>query len=222
MIFFDAVHAGDVHDAGHFLAGFAAGREMQERLDFFAVIGQLDALDWPAGILNELVVAGAFAFLPVNALRVAVFVDRPHGVGVETGGDVVVVARFSEIAGSFGLAALFFAARRRLGEFARDIDEFFNPAAQLGQIFLDAGAAVADDFPGAALIPVDAAGLNHLIQDPALFAPAFHFPFGFDAHGSTFLIWSFLGNEKQKFNMQVKVYKVSLISELRAFATSRE
>ena len=66
VIFFDAVHAGDVHDAGHFLAGFAVRRQMQQRLDFLAVVGQLDPFNRPAGILNELVVGGAFALLPVR------------------------------------------------------------------------------------------------------------------------------------------------------------
>ena len=95
LIFFDAVHAGDVHDAGHLLAGFAIRRQMQNRLDFLAFVRQLDAFDGPAGVLDKLVVAGALALLPGDALAVAVFVDRPHGVGVEAGGDVVVLARFS-------------------------------------------------------------------------------------------------------------------------------
>ena len=183
MIFFDAVHAGDVHDAGDFFVGLALGRKMQKRLDLFPLIGQLDAFDGTAGVLNKLVVAGALAFLPCHALGIAILVNRPHGVGVETSGDIIVIARVGEFAGGFGLSPLFFAARGGLGKLARDIDEFFDAATDFRQIWFDAGAAITNNLPGPALVPVNSLGLNDLIQDPALFAPTFHFAFGFESHG---------------------------------------
>src|SRR5215207_9830088 len=93
-----------------------------------------------------------------------------------------MIARLRQLAGRFGLAALLFTARRGLGEFPRNIDKFPDAAAELGQILLNPGTTVADNFSGPPLIPIDAAGLNDLVQYPALLAPAFHFPFGFDAH----------------------------------------
>src|SRR5581483_5152651 len=183
IVFFDAVHAGNVQDARNFLAGFAPRRQMQDGLNLFAVVGQLDPLDGPAGIFDKLVIAGAFALRPAHALGVAVFVDRPHGVGVKAGGDVVVFARFGAAAGRLGLAPLFFAARRGAAELARNIDELLNARADFLEIAGHARAAVAENFAAPALVPVDAAGLNHLVEKPALLAPAAHFAFGFKPHG---------------------------------------
>src|SRR5687767_1733350 len=155
---------------------------MQDRLDLLALIRQLDALDGSSRIFNEFVVTGALALLPRDALRIAVFIDRPHRVGIKAGGDIVVIARLREIAGRFGGAAQLLAPRRGAGEFARDIDELLNAAANFLQIGLHARAAIADDFTCPALVPIDAAGLNHLVQDPALFAPAANLTLGFDSH----------------------------------------
>src|SRR5436853_3854846 len=95
-------------------------------LNLFPVVGQLDALDRPAGILNKLVVTRTFPFLPMDALGIAVFVNRPHRIGVETGGDIIMFARFGKVAGSFGFAALCFATRRSARELTRNVDEFLN------------------------------------------------------------------------------------------------
>ena len=174
---------------------------MQERLHFLAVIGQLDALDRSSRVLNELVVSGSLVFLPMDAVAVAVFVNRPHGVGVETGGDIIMVTRLSEIAGSFGSAALFFAARRRLGEFARDIDEFFDATAYFVQIFFDAGAAVADDFPGARPGPSRCRGFESL--DPRSNAVRANVSFSVRFRCAWFdfpYLVIRVGNEKQDFN----------------------
>src|SRR5215467_14633454 len=88
---------------------------------FFSLVGQFDTLDGPAGVLDEFVIAGAFPFLPTDAVRVAVFVDRPHAIGVKTGSNIVVLASFGIFAGGFGLAALHFAACGSARELARDI-----------------------------------------------------------------------------------------------------
>ncbi len=171
---------------------------MKNCLDLLALVRQLDALDRPAGILDKFVVTGALSFLPLDALRIAVFVDRPHGVGIKACGDVVVHARLREIAGRFGGAPLLLTARGGAGELARDIDEFLNAPADFLEIRLYARSAIADDFPRAALIPVDAASLNDLVQDPALLAPAANFTFGFDSHGLS------CGSNVQKVQRWVK------------------
>jgi hypothetical protein len=57
-----------------------------------------------------------------------------------------------------------------------------NTPADFVEIRLYSRSAVADNFPRPALIPVDATGLNYLVQNPALLAPAANFTFGFDSH----------------------------------------
>src|SRR5262245_1234135 len=136
---------------------------MQDRLNLFVLVRKFNSLDGPAGILDELVITESFSFLPLNALRVVVFVDGPHGVGVEARGDVVVLARFGQLARGFGLTALFLAARGGLREFARYVDEFLDFTANVGEVFFDARAAIADNLAGSSLIPVDTPGLNDLV-----------------------------------------------------------
>src|SRR4030095_16139196 len=129
------------------------------------------------------VIASAFSFLPTHTLRIAIFVNRPHGIGIETGGDVVVFARFGEVAGGFGGASFVFATRGGVAKLARDIDELLNSPANFLEISLHAGSAVAENFPSAALIPIDAARLDHLVKEPTLLAPAAHFSFGLQSRG---------------------------------------
>jgi hypothetical protein len=57
--------------------------------------------------------------------------------------------------------------------------------ADFVKIALRGGSAVAEYFASSPLIPIDAAVLNDLIEEPALFAPAAHFAFGFDSHGAS-------------------------------------
>ena len=115
IVFFHAVHAGDVHDAGNFFAGFSVRRQMQDRLNLFSFVGKLDPLDGTAGVLNKFIVASALSCLPGNALGIAVFVNRPHGIGIETGGDVVMFARFGKVAGGFGVRVLVLRGAPRRG-----------------------------------------------------------------------------------------------------------
>src|ERR1051325_4685133 len=133
-------------------------------------------------MLNKLVVANTLVLLPLHALRVVVFVNRPHRIGIKTGSDVVVFASFGRFAGVLRRAPLLFAPRRSAGELAGDIDEFLNARADFLKIILHARPAVAEYFTRSSLIPIDAAALNHLIEEPALLAPAAHFAFGFDSH----------------------------------------
>src|SRR5205823_10736427 len=135
---------------------------------------------------DEIVIASALSFLPAHALRVAIFVNRPHRIGVETGGDVVVIARFGKVAGGLGFTALLFPASSGATKLARNINEFLNSPANFLEISLHARPAVAENFAGAALIPVDAAGLDHLIKEPTLFAPAAYFSLGLQSHGHVF------------------------------------
>ena len=74
-----------------------------------------------------------------------------------------MIARFGKMAGGFGFAALLFAPRGGAGKLAGDVDEFLNAPANFLQIILHAGTAIAKNLSGSPLIPVDAAGLNHLI-----------------------------------------------------------
>jgi hypothetical protein len=65
---------------------------------------------------------------------VAVFVNRPHSIGVKTGSDVVVLARFGIFAGGFGSAPLLVAARGSAGELARDIDKLLDTSTDFLKI----------------------------------------------------------------------------------------
>jgi hypothetical protein len=116
---------------------------MQKRLHEFSFVRQLHPLDGTSGILDELVVAGAFSFLPGDPLGIAVFVDRPHGIGVEAGGSIIVLTRFDEMAGTLGFFCQRLPARRDAREFARDIDKFLYSTGDFLKIALYAGAAVA-------------------------------------------------------------------------------
>jgi len=91
---------------------------MQKGLNEFSSVGKLHTLDAAAGVLDELIIAGALSFLPGDSFGIAVFIDRPHGVGVEGGSDVVVLARFNEMAGFLGLFGQFLAAGGHAREFA--------------------------------------------------------------------------------------------------------
>ena len=75
-----------------------------------------------------------------------------------------MLAGFEQMAGALLGTGLFFTARRGAGKFARDIDEFLNSPANFLKIALDAGAAVRQNLSRSSLVPIDATGLNHLIQ----------------------------------------------------------
>src|SRR5207247_10111429 len=63
-VFFAAVHAGNVHHARNLLAGSNTGWEMQKGLNEFCSVGKLHTIDPAVGVLDELIIAGAFSFLP--------------------------------------------------------------------------------------------------------------------------------------------------------------
>ena len=172
---------------------------MQKGLNEFSSVGKLHTLDAAVGVLDELIIAGAFSFLPGDSFGIAVFIDRPHGVGVEGGSDVVVLARFNEMAGFLDLFGQLFAPRGHPCELARHVDKFLNPPGDFLKIALHARAAVAENLSSAALIPVDPACLDDLIQNPSLFAPAFHFSFCFHSHSHSsvsFLTWDLIESRR--------------------------
>jgi hypothetical protein len=74
------------------------------------------------------------------------------------------------MAGSFRGAGLFFAPRRRAGKFPRDVDKLLYSPANFLKIALDARAAVAQNLSRSPLVPIDAPGLNYLVQYPAFCA----------------------------------------------------
>src|ERR1051326_8523292 len=190
VVFLHAVHAGNVEHARHFLAGLQARRQVQQRGDVLSFIRKLDALDRPAGEADEFVVTLALLLAPGDALRIVVFVDSPHQIRVKSRRDVIVLARLDLVAGAFGLARQFLAARRRARELARDIGEFLHAPADLAQVRFDPGAAVAQNLAGAPLVPIEPACLDDLVEQPALLAPALHLTFGFDSHDGSFLLRS--------------------------------
>ena len=98
-----------------------------------------------------------------------------------------MLARFGEFAGAFGLPSC--ASRRAAAwENSRGISTNFLMRLNLLEILFTAWAAIANNFSCSALVPIYPTGLDHLIQDPALFAPAFHFAFGFDPHTAPFKV----------------------------------
>src|SRR5713226_540055 len=93
-----------------------------------------------------------------------------------------MVAGVNVVADLFGLARQLFAALRRTGEFARNVDKFLYPPADLAQICFHTRAAIAQNLSGSSLVPIQTSSLDHLIQEPSLFTPAAHFAFGLNAH----------------------------------------
>src|SRR5688572_20504802 len=157
---------------------------MQNCMNEFPLVGKFYSLDGPPGIADKSVITGAFFFLPVDAPRISVLVYCPHRIGIETRCNIEVVARFRQMSGVFGCARLLFAARCHPGEFTRDVNEFLNSSTNFLKIGLNARPAIAENFTSPSLVPIYAASLNHLIEYPALLAPAFGFPFSFNSHRS--------------------------------------
>ena len=114
-------------------------------------------------------------------------VHRMTGGGVPLrAADGTLAPRFGKVAGGLGFTALLFPASSGATKLARNINEFLNSPANFLEISLHARPAVAENFAGAALIPVDAAGLDHLVKEPTLFAPATYFSLGLQSHGHVF------------------------------------
>src|ERR1043165_9915534 len=158
---------------------------MQKRLNELSFVRKLNALDGSSRVLNKLVIANPFSFLPGDTLRIAVFINRPHGIGVENGSDEIVFPRFHQMTVSFRFTPQGFTPLGDPGELPWNVGELLDPARYLLKITLHARSAIAENFSGASLIPIYAAGLDYLIQNPPLFPPAFHFPLCFDSHGRT-------------------------------------
>ena len=133
-------------------------------MDEFALVGKFYPLDAPAGVPNEFVITSAFSFLPANSPRISVFIDRPHGIGVEARRNVEMVARFRQVSSVFGFTCLLFTADRGAGELARDVNELLNSSANFLEIALNPRTAIAQNFTRTSLVPVDATSLDDLVE----------------------------------------------------------
>ena len=93
-----------------------------------------------------------------------------------------MLAGIHKVAGLLCLTSQIFAPGSDAGKLPRDIDELLHAAANLLNVPLHARTAIAQNLPGPTLVPVQATGLNDLIQQPTLLAPAFHLPFSLNSH----------------------------------------
>ena len=91
-------------------------------------------------------------------------------------------ARLNLVSSFLGPSRQFFPPLCRARELPRDIGKFLYSPADLPNIAGYARAAVTLDLVGSPLVPIEASGLDHLVQQPSLLLPALHFSLGLRAH----------------------------------------
>ena len=120
-----------------------------------------------------LVECGAFLVVQGRELLVD-FVDGPHRRSPIIGGHEIVVAGQNLVAGLLGCLGRRFAFAGKQFECRTNIDQPFHALAQFVHVGRGARSETAERGAGAALIPVDAIGLDDIVEHPALLVEALH------------------------------------------------
>ena len=140
---------------------------MKNRRQRFAAIGQLDPFDAMVGERRVFVEGRAFLVVQSGELLVD-FVDGPHRRGPIIGRHEIIVAGHDLVAGLLGRLGHRFALVGERFECRADIDQPLHALAQFVHVRRGARSEAAERGGGAALVPIDAVGLDDVVEHPAL------------------------------------------------------
>src|ERR1019366_827452 len=168
-----SIHAGYKDDDRYLGAALICRRQVEHRRELLSTIWNLSPFDVVIGTLHILREVLAFPVV-VHLNRVVDLLDRPHRTCPVLRSNEIMVARGNLLARLVGLFCERLAPARDRLEGGPDVGIFLDALTQPVHVVEDIEPAGAQQPAGTTLIPIDAIGLNDIVERPPLLVETTH------------------------------------------------
>src|ERR1019366_8337773 len=168
-----SIHAGYKDDDRYLGAALISRRQVEHRRKPLSTIWNLSPFDVVIGTLHILREVFAFPII-VHLNRVVDLLDRPHRTRPVLRSNEIMVARGTLLARVVGLFCQRLASARDRLEGGPDVGIFLHALTQPVHVVEDIEPAGAQQSAGTPLIPIDAIGLNDIVERPSLLVETKH------------------------------------------------